>query len=259
MIKKFCFDGKNVLAYNDFGNKDGFPILVQHGTMASISDIDCFSDLGKIARVICVARPGYGESSPYALKNLLEYGEIVSKLIADIGINRFDVLGSSAGAIYCYAIAKVCSDKTRNVFVYSGTPALYDPEVQKKWPFPIPGEMTVEDSQKIAYEVFFSHFSEEDKKQDFVKDSMANNCFGEGQNLRIRFKDWGFTLSEIKAKVFMQHSKKDDILPYVMAEITAKLLSNCELELLEEGSHFTNEGYKSFIQNIVYIYNGGVK
>jgi len=63
MIKKFCFDGKNVLAYNDFGNKDGFPILVQHGTMASISDIDCFADLGKIARVICIARPGYGESS----------------------------------------------------------------------------------------------------------------------------------------------------------------------------------------------------
>jgi pimeloyl-ACP methyl ester carboxylesterase len=135
--------------------------------------------------------------------------------------------------------------------VYSGTPALYDAEVQKNWPFPISGEMTVEDSQKIAYEVFFSHFSEEDKKQNFVKDSMANNCFGEGQNLRIRFKDWGFTLSEIKAKVFMQHSKKDDVLPYVMAEITAKLLCNCELELLEEGNHFTNEGYESFIQNTV--------
>ena len=40
MIKKFCFDGINLLAYNDFGNKDGFPILIQHGTMASINDID---------------------------------------------------------------------------------------------------------------------------------------------------------------------------------------------------------------------------
>lgn len=49
MIKKYCFDGKNVLAYNDFGNKDGFPILVQHGTVASINDIDSFVDLGKVA------------------------------------------------------------------------------------------------------------------------------------------------------------------------------------------------------------------
>jgi hypothetical protein len=44
---------------------------------------------------------------------------------------------------------------------------------------------------------------------------------------------------------------KDEVLPYVMAEITAKLLSDCKLELLEDGGHFTNEGYESFIQNIV--------
>ena len=117
MIKKFRFDGKNVLAYNDFGNKDGFPILVQHGTMASINDIDSFADLSKVARVICIARPGYGESSPYILKNLLEYGEIVAKLVAELGITRFDVFGSSAGAIYCYAIEKACSSKTRNIYV----------------------------------------------------------------------------------------------------------------------------------------------
>ena len=80
---------------------------------------------------------------------------------------------------------------------------------------------------------------------------MANNCFGEGQNLRIRFKNWGFTLSDIKAKVFMQHSKKDEVLSYIMAEKTTKLLCDCELELLEEGGHFTVEGYESFIQNTV--------
>ena len=251
MIKKFSFDGENVLAYNDFGNENGFPIIVQHGTMASIGDVDSFADLAKVARVIFIARPGYGESSPYILKNLLEYGEIVAKLLEDLDLKEFDVIGSSAGAIYCYAIAKVCSDKIRNIYVYSGTPALYDSEVQRSWPFPISGEITVEDSQKIAFEVFFSHFSEEEKKQNCVKDSMANNCFGEGQNLRIRFKDWGFTLPEIKAKVYMQHSKKDDVLPYIMAERTAKLLCDCELELLENGSHFTMKGYESFIQNTV--------
>ena len=251
MIKKFCFNGKNVLAFNDFGNKNGFPVLVQHGTTASINDTLAFAELGKTARVICIARPGYGESSPYVLENLLEYGGIVKKLISELGIDRFDVFGSSAGAIYCYAIAKACSVQTRNIYVYSGTPALYDAEVRKNWPHPIPGEITVEDSQKIAYEIFFSHFSEEEKKQDFVKDSMANNCFGEGQNLRIRFMDWGFTLPEVNAKVYIQHSKKDSVIPYITAERTAELLCDCELELLEEGEHFTGEGYEAFIQNTV--------
>ena len=251
MIKKFQFNGGNVLAYNDFGKENGFPILVQHGTMASIKDIGFFTDLAKVARIICIVRPGYGESSPYVMKNILEYGEIIQKLVEELGINKFDTLSSSAGAIYGYAIAKACSDKTRNVFVYSGTPALYDAEVRKNWPFPISGEITVEDSQKIAFEVFFSNFSEKDKENNYVKDSMANNCFGEGQNLRLRFKDWGFKLSEIKAKVYMQHSKCDGVLPYGMAERTAQLLSNCELELLEKGDHFSNEGFESFITNTV--------
>jgi len=251
MIKRFKYNGENVLAYNDLGNGNGFPILVQHGTMASIKDTGFFDNLGQIARIICIARPGYGESSPYVLHNLLEYGEIIAKLVKDLGISKFDVLASSAGALYGYAIAKACSDKTRNIYVYSGTPALYDSEVQIKWPFPISREITVEDSQKIAFEVFFSHFTEQEKEQDYIKDSMANNCFGEGQNLRLRFKDWGFNLSEIKVKVYMQHSKKDEVIPYLMAERTAKLLCDCEFELLEEGGHFTVEGYESFIQNTV--------
>jgi len=251
MIKKYKFNDRNVLAYNDFGNMEAFPILVQHGTMASIKDIGLFEKLSKVARVICIARPGYGESSPYILKSILEYGEIVAKLVEELEIKNFDIMGSSAGSIYGYAIAKACSDKIRNIFVYSGTPALYDMEVQRNWPFPISNEISVEDSQKIAFEMFFSHFTEQDKELDYIKDSMQNNCFGEGQNIRLRFKDWGFTLSEIKAKVYMQHSKTDEVLPYILAKRTAKLLNDCELELLEDGNHFTVEGFESYIQNTV--------
>jgi pimeloyl-ACP methyl ester carboxylesterase len=65
MIQKFAYNGNKILAYNEFGNKNGFPILIQHGTIASIKDIDYFKELEKYARVICIARPGYGESSPY--------------------------------------------------------------------------------------------------------------------------------------------------------------------------------------------------
>jgi len=219
--------------------------------MASIKDIGLFEDLSRFARVICIARPGYGESSPYELKNLLEYGEIISKFIEELAINKLDVIGASAGAIYGYAIAKACSEKIRNFYVYSGAPALYDEKIRKNWPYPISEEITVEDSKKIAYDVFFSNISKDEKEKDYIKDSMANNCFGEGQNIRIRFKDWGFTLSEIKAKVYIQHSKKDYVLPYVMAERTAELLSDCELELLEDGEHFTVEGFESFIKNTV--------
>jgi pimeloyl-ACP methyl ester carboxylesterase len=245
------YNEKEIISYNDFGNKNGFPIFVQHGTTASIKDIGYFNELQRIARVICIARPGYGESSPYLLENILEYGNIVSKLIETISIKQFDILSSSAGAPYGYAIAKACQDKTRNIYVYSGTPALYDENIQKNWPFPVNKNFTVEESQKIAYEVFYANVPSSELEKDYIKDSMANNCFGEGQNLRIRFNDWGFRLPEIKSKVYMQHNKQDGVIPYKLAIMTKELLPNCEIELLEDGEHFTEEGYKLFINDTI--------
>ena len=251
MIGKFEYMAGKTLAYNDFGPKEGAAVLVQHGTTASIRDTDLFDELSVRRRVICIARPGYGESSPHILENFLEYGKLIEKLAAELGLEKFDVLGSSAGAPYAYAIAKACPAQTGNVYIYSGTPALYDTEIQKNWPFPVSKDLSIEEAQKIAYEVFYSHYSEEDRKKSDVKDSMANNCFGEGQNLRIRFKDWGFTLPELKAKVYMRHSKKDEALPYALTQRTADLLRGCELELLEEGGHFSVEGFKSFLRRII--------
>jgi pimeloyl-ACP methyl ester carboxylesterase len=249
MIKSYVYNGKEKIAYNDFGNIKGFPILIQHGAIASIKDVDLFEKLEPYARIICIARPGYGESSPYILNNMLEYGIIISKLVEYLSIEKFDVLSSSAGAPYGYAIGKACQEKTRNIYVYSGTPALYDEEVQKYWPFPISKDLTIEECQKTAYEAFFSGIPESALNNNAIKDSMANNCFGEAQNIRIRFKDWGFKLSEINSKVFIQHSKKDG--PYRMVLRTVELLPNCELELLEEGEHFTKEGYESFIEKTI--------
>jgi pimeloyl-ACP methyl ester carboxylesterase len=236
------------LAYAEYGDKRGIPLLVQHGSIASIRD--GLEGLGH-ARVICVARPGYGESSPCVIKSMLDYGNIIALLVEELKIGDFDILSSSAGAPYGYALAKACSHKVRNIYVYSGTPALYDEEVQSLWPFPVAKDLTQEEAEKIAYEVFFSGIPKDALDNNDVKDSMMNNCFGEGQNIRIRFRDWGFKLSEIKAKVYMQHSKEDPVLPYKMAVRTAALLPGCDLELLERGPHFSVEGYKSFIEKTV--------
>jgi hypothetical protein len=74
-------------------NKNGFPILVQHGTTASIKDIGLFNEPQKYAKVIYIARLGYGESSPYILDNMLEYGNLVEAL----SIMKFGILCSSVG------------------------------------------------------------------------------------------------------------------------------------------------------------------
>lgn len=79
MKQNFQYKNEHIFSYTDYGKEDGYPILVQHGLIASITDCHLFDNLIKAGmRIISVARPGYGESSPYNMSQVAEWGEIVS-------------------------------------------------------------------------------------------------------------------------------------------------------------------------------------
>lgn len=241
----------NALSYSEHGNRNGYPILIQHGMIASISDYHLFDSLlesGK--RVICVARPGYGASSPYRMSNMAEWGEIVSVLTDELELSQFDVLGMSSGASYSYAIGYRLPDKVRNIFIFSGTPALYDEKVVELWPYELNKSASLEELQQVAHRIFFSNVTKEDLARNDIRDSMMNNCFGIGQDLRLRGMDWGFTLSEVREPVYMEHSQADPNVPFITAQMTAKLLPKCQLEI-REGEHFSEDRLNRFIRNIV--------
>jgi pimeloyl-ACP methyl ester carboxylesterase len=241
--------GKN-LTYTDNGDQDGYPILVQHGLIASVEDIDLFERLIRNqARVISIARPGYGESTPYEMSSYAEWGEIIAPLILKLGLNQFDILGMSSGAPYSYAIGCRFPDQVRHIFIFSGIPALYDNIVLADWPYPPLRNQTMPELESLAQELFFQNLTEENLQKRDIRDSIMNHYFGVAQDLKLRFMDWGFSLSDVKAKVLMRHSKED--LPYTTAIRTAQLLPDCELELSETGPHFSKEALDDFIEKTV--------
>jgi len=248
MKQKIMYKNGNYLSYAEYGDQSGYPILIQHGLIASIEDVDLFDRLLRMhTRLICIARPGYGESSPYEMKSFAEWAEIVSPLISELSLAKFDILGMSSGAPYSYSIGYRFPDKVQRIFIFSGIPALYDEQVLSDWPYPILRNGTMADHQKLAHELFFQNLTSDDLKKNDVRDSMMYNCFGVAQDLKLRFMDWGFRLSDVKAKVFMRHSKSDEGVPFTTAVRTAELLPNCELELLETGPHFSKEALDDFI------------
>lgn len=245
MKKTIFYKGGNVLSYADYGNREGYPVLIQHGLIASISGEHLFDRLiERGARLICIARPGYGESSPYVMENIAEYGEVARALVDALGLAHFDVWGISSGAPYSYALAYKFPDRVRNVFILSGIPALYDDAVRAAWPFPIRTDASIAEMQTLAHDLYFSNLSEDDLMNDDIRDSMMNRGFGIAQDFRIRGMDWGFKLSEVQTKVYMRHSRTDNFLP---AEITARLLPNCELEIRENDPHFSQAVVDDFI------------
>jgi len=236
------------LAYGDYGDRNGYPVLVQHGLIASISDYHLFDRLIESgARLICIARPGYGDSSPQVMGHLAEWGDIVSVLIEALGLASFDMLAMSSGAPYSYAIAQRFPDRVRNFFILSGVPALYDANILACWPYPVNKNASLVELQALARELFFSNLSPADQLRNDIHDSQMNDCFGVAQDLRLRCVDWGFKLSDVGANVMMRHSRADADVPFITAEMTARLLPHCTFEARESDPHFSREVLDDFI------------
>jgi hypothetical protein len=136
----------------------------------------------------------------------------------------------------------------RNIYIFSGLPALYDEIVLSNWPYEAIKDKNMADMENLAHELFFSNLTTDDLKKNDIRDSIMHNCFGVAQDLRLRFMNWGFCLSDVKEKVYMRHSKCDDAVPFNAAVRTSELLPNCELELLETGAHFSKEALDDFIK-----------
>ena len=138
MIQTISYGDGQRLAFTEYGDPSGYPILVQHGMIASIEEVELFEVLlSRKVRLVCIARPGYGDSSPYLMENLAEWGELTGCLIRELRIFRFDILGMSSGAPYSYAIGRRFPHLARRIYIFSGTPALYDEAVRAVWPYPL--------------------------------------------------------------------------------------------------------------------------
>jgi pimeloyl-ACP methyl ester carboxylesterase len=260
-LRYFVDETKNKLTFVEYGNPNGYPILVQHGLIASIRDGGLFDALvAARARVICVARPGYGESSPKEMENIGEWGKIISALADELRLSQFDVLGMSSGAPYSYAIGWWMPDRVRNLYIFSGIPAMYDDDILAHWPFPVQKNASLEEMQKLAHGLFFSNLAAEDLARNDTRDSMANHAFGLAQDFRLRCMDWGFRLSEVKQKVCMRHARFDQGVPFITAEMTAAMLPDCSLMVEENDIHFSEETLSAFIDRFILPeLNSGIK
>jgi pimeloyl-ACP methyl ester carboxylesterase len=244
------YQGRYKLSYTDIGDANGYPILVQHGLIASIEDYDLFDSLlGLGTRLISIARPGYGESSPYAMHTIGEWGEMVAMLVDHLQLSKFDVLGMSSGAPYSYSIGYHFPGRARYIFIFSGIPALYDDEIVSRWPYEVKKDASISEMEKLAFNLFFSGLSRQDLARRDIRDSMMNDCFGPGLDFRIRGMDWGFILPDVHQNVYMQHSRKDE--GFITAELTSKLLPNCDFMVRESEGHFSKELLGEFIEKVM--------
>ena len=111
-------DGRR-LAYAEYGDPAGRPVLYCHGGLASRLDVAPLSaacaDIG--VRLVSADRPGIGHSTYQPNRTLLDWPADVTQLADALGLERFAVLGWSAGGPYAMACSHALADRVSAIAV----------------------------------------------------------------------------------------------------------------------------------------------
>jgi pimeloyl-ACP methyl ester carboxylesterase len=109
-------DGRE-LAYEEYGDPNGVPVLSFHGGLSSRLDAapadEAAAELG--VRLISPDRPGVGRSSNQPGRRLLDWPADVTALADALGLGRFAVMGWSCGGAYAAVCGARLADRVTAV------------------------------------------------------------------------------------------------------------------------------------------------
>lgn len=107
------------------GNPDGYPLVMHHGTPG---EMHTFSDWHSLceargARLICMSRPGYAESSRRPGRTVADAAHDVASVLTELGCETFVTVGWSGGGPHALACASLLQDRCTAAATMAGVGA----------------------------------------------------------------------------------------------------------------------------------------
>jgi pimeloyl-ACP methyl ester carboxylesterase len=116
-------DGRT-LSYTDWGPEDAATVLYFHGFPSSRHELELtrpgLERNNLPIRVVALDRPGFGASTDQPGRGMLDWPDDVAEAADLLGIDRFAVLGVSAGGPYVLACGYALPDRVTRVGVVVG-------------------------------------------------------------------------------------------------------------------------------------------
>jgi len=232
-------DGRE-LAYEEYGDPKGVPVLSFHGGLSSRLDAapahDAAAELG--VRLISPDRPGVGRSTHQPGRRLVDWPSDVTTLADTLGLERFAVMGWSCGGAYAAVCGARLADRVTAVALLSSVIPLdlfgtsrgltRDDRILLflvRWAPPIASALlrvTIADASDIRlFEEIRRSFPPVDRAVlssrgsyreavAFVRESMRQGTPGALAEYRIFGDPWGFALEEIVAPVHIWEGAEDN-------------------------------------------------
>ena len=265
-------DGRK-LAFAEFGDAKGLPIFFFHslpGTRLYRHPDDALTaSLG--VRLITIDRPGFGLSDFQPERSLLDWPELVESLADALNIERFAVLGHSAGGPYAAACAYKLPQRVIKTAITAGLPPM-ETKIQRK---KLAGQLRVvcgiaahapwlmkfslrllwrlhdfhQDQQEFIRKMLRS-FPEADlalfQQHPELMDMLSANieelqhlehADGYAEELRILSRPWGFRFEDIPGPLRLWWGEHDNLVPPEIAQSLVQKASNAELEIVPDAGH----------------------
>lgn len=275
------------LGFAEYGNTKGYPIIYCHGSQSSRLEMhyDMSFAIAHDLRIITIDRPGHGISDFNPKGSVLSFAKDVKQLTEFLKIDRFSVVGMSAGAPFALGLAYLFPEKIYKTSIISGF-APYTKEsrkhlssevktmlnLAKSFPFLLKILLKFQTKQinknpKKALQGFLKIMSEPDKEvlknesvmrviENMFKESFRYGSEGNAYEIsKILVKDWNFELNQIQVPVTFWQGKKDNNVPYKWAEMMKNEIPNAILKTYLDKGHlmifqYAHEIFKGLKEDI---------
>ncbi len=270
--------GGRQLAWQEFGDPIGTPLVLLHGTpggrLSSAPQSPAFAELG--LRLIATDRAGYGGSDALPGRTVLTQAADTVAVLDAAGVDRALVVGGSGGGAHALGVAHAVPERVLAVGVLVGAVPLRPEDVTGQVAFNRAAFAALDDEQVLR-----KHLAEgrrvilEEGVEVLMSDAPASDQALRAQgaaSLRATFADalapgiegmvddflalwrrpWGFEPEDISSQVLWAHGTADVNVPYDVATAFAARLPRHELITWEGGGHaFTPLQLTDFLQRLV--------
>jgi pimeloyl-ACP methyl ester carboxylesterase len=258
------------LSFCEFGDPAGTPVFGFHGTPGSRLQLQptSSSPLGAGIRLIIPDRPGYGHSTFYDTRRLIDWPADVTAIAEFLDIDRFAVFGVSGGGPHALVCAHHLADRLLGVACVSGVGQLGDARAAE-------GMMRlnrilntlakhagwlvralfsaqfayIKRRPEQAWDVMVRQLPQADRRIlgepelranmiDDLRRNSATTPRAAAQDFALFAKDWGFSLADIRIPVHFYQGSVDRNVPAHHAELLAAATPGAILHRYPGEGHF---------------------
>lgn len=267
-------DGRR-LGCAEYGDPAGRPLLYQHGIPGSRLDLTVgAAEAARLGvRLIALDRPGIGLSDFRPGYRLIDWPADVVQAADQLGLERFAVLGHSAGVPFTLACAAVTPERLTRCGVVSGAAPADRPEVRagmsagNRFSYFLGGKLpwlshlqfslmarvmrgnpagAMRQMQRLARGADKAFL---ETHPEFIADMAASTgeSFRQGSKgvewqFGLTTGPWGFRLEEIAVPVHLWHGEADRNAPPAMGHYLARAIPSCQAHFLPGEGHLSALG-----------------